>query len=119
MPAYRVALLDLATGQPGDEGEISFDLAAGWAVATVRIPITTSEFAAGARSYFQPFQLFFSVMKGGVFGVSIAFIACASGLRATGGAAGVGRATTVSVVVGTVTMMILDLLLARLLRVFG
>ncbi len=26
MPGYRVALLDLATGQPADEGEISFDL---------------------------------------------------------------------------------------------
>ena len=92
---------------------------AGWAVALVRIPITTAEFATGARAYFQPFQLFFSVFKGGVFGVSIAFIACAAGLRATGGAAGVGRVTTASVVVGTVTMMILDLLLARLLRVFG
>lgn len=92
---------------------------AGWAVALVRIPITTSEFATGARAYFHPFQLYFSLIKGGVFGVSIAFIACAAGLRATGGAAGVGRATTVSVVVGTVVMMILDLLLARLLRVFG
>jgi phospholipid/cholesterol/gamma-HCH transport system permease protein len=92
---------------------------AGWAVALVRIPITTSEFTVGAQAYFQPFQLTFSLLKGAVFGVSIAFIACAAGLRATGGAAGVGRATTVSVVVGTVVMMILDLLLARLLRVFG
>lgn len=89
---------------------------AGWAVALVRIPITTSDFATGARAYFQPFQLSFSLLKGTVFGVSIAFIACASGLRATGGAAGVGRATTVSVVVGIVVMMVLDLLLARLLR---
>jgi acetyl-CoA synthetase len=29
MPGYRVALLDLATGEPADEGEISFDLEAG------------------------------------------------------------------------------------------
>ncbi|HEV8456360.1 MAG TPA: ABC transporter permease [Gemmatimonadales bacterium] len=92
---------------------------AGWGVALVRIPITTSEFTAGARAYFEPFQLYFSLLKGAVFGVAIAFIACVAGLRATGGAAGVGRATTVSVVVGTVVMMILDLLLARLLRVFG
>jgi phospholipid/cholesterol/gamma-HCH transport system permease protein len=92
---------------------------AGWAVAVIRVPITTSEFTAGARSYFQPFVLYFSLLKGAVFGVTIAFIACAAGLRATGGAAGVGRATTVSVVVATVVMMIWDLLLARLLRVFG
>jgi phospholipid/cholesterol/gamma-HCH transport system permease protein len=92
---------------------------AGWAVALVRVPVTTSEFAIGARAYFQPFVLYFSLLKGAVFGTSIAFIACAAGLRATGGAAGVGRATTVSVVVATVVMMVWDLLLARLLRVFG
>lgn len=92
---------------------------AGWAVALVRVPITTGDFAVGARAYFRPFMLFFSLFKGAVFGVSIAFIACAAGLRATGGAAGVGRATTVSVVVATVVMMVWDLLLARLLRVFG
>jgi phospholipid/cholesterol/gamma-HCH transport system permease protein len=63
--------------------------------------------------------LYFSLLKGAAFGASIAFIACAAGLRATGGAAGVGRATTLSVVVATVVMMVWDLLLARLLRVFG
>src|SRR4051812_30684602 len=34
---------------------------AGWAVALVRIPITTSDFTSGAQAYFQPFQLTFSV----------------------------------------------------------
>jgi phospholipid/cholesterol/gamma-HCH transport system permease protein len=92
---------------------------AGWAVALIRVPITTSEFATGARAYFEPFVLYFSLLKGAVFGVSIAFIACLAGLRATGGAAGVGRATTMSVVVATVAMMTWDLLLARLLRTFG
>jgi phospholipid/cholesterol/gamma-HCH transport system permease protein len=92
---------------------------AGWAVAVIRVPITTPQFTAGARAYFEPFVLYFSLFKGAVFGVAIAFIACAAGLRATGGAAGVGRATTISVVVATVVMMILDLFLARLLRVFG
>lgn len=92
---------------------------AGWAVALIRVPITSAEFAIGARSYFRPFVLYFSLLKGAVFGVSIAFVACAAGLKASGGAAGVGRATTVSVVVATVVMMVWDLLLARLLKVFG
>jgi len=92
---------------------------AGWAVALVRVPVTTSEFAAGARAYFRPLVLYFSLIKGAVFGVSIAFVACVAGLRASGGAAGVGRATTTSVVVATVLMMVWDLFLARLLRVFG
>jgi phospholipid/cholesterol/gamma-HCH transport system permease protein len=94
-------------------------MVAGWSIALIRIPITTAEFATGARSYFRPFLLVFSLLKGAAFGGSIAFIACAAGLRATGGAAGVGRATTASVVSATVVMMIWDLLLARLLRVFG
>ena len=92
---------------------------AGWAVALVRVPITTGEFTIGARAYFRPFILWFSLLKGAIFGVSIAFVACATGLRATGGAAGVGRATTTSVVVATVLMMVWDLFLARLLKVFG
>jgi phospholipid/cholesterol/gamma-HCH transport system permease protein len=94
-------------------------MVAGWAVALVRVPITTSEFTIGAQAYFRPIVLYFSLLKGAVFGVSIAFIACAAGLRATGGAAGVGRATTTSVVVATVLMMVWDLCLARLLRVIG
>ena len=92
---------------------------AGWAVALVRVPITTSEFTIGAQAYFRPVVLYFSLLKGAIFGVSIAFIACSAGLRATGGAAGVGRATTTSVVVATVLMMVWDLFLARLLRVLG
>ena len=48
-------------------------------------------------------------IKGGVFGMLIGVIACDNGLRATGGAAGVGNATTNTVVQSIVAIIIADL----------
>lgn len=49
------------------------------------------------------------VAKGGVFGALIGVIACTNGLKVTGGAAGVGRATTYTVVECVVAIVIADL----------
>lgn len=49
------------------------------------------------------------VVKGGVFGTLIGIIACSNGLRVTGGAAGVGRATTYTVVECVVAIVTADL----------
>lgn len=48
--------------------------------------------------------------KAGVFGLLIGAIACYNGLSVTGGAAGVGRATTSTVVNSIVLIIIADLL---------
>ena len=50
------------------------------------------------------------VAKGGIFGLLIGLIACYQGLRVTGGAAGVGQATTDTVVQSVVAVIIADLL---------
>jgi len=93
-------------------------MVAGLGLALVRMPISVADFAAGARSYFFPFVLWFSLIKGAAFGICITFIGCVVGLRASGGAAGVGRATTASVVASTIGVMVGDLVLVRLLGVF-
>jgi len=49
------------------------------------------------------------VAKGGIFGTLIGIIACTNGLRVSGGAAGVGRATTYTVVECIVAIVIADL----------
>src|SRR5262245_5875817 len=49
------------------------------------------------------------VGKGAVFGVLIGIIACGNGLKVTGGAAGVGRATTATVVESVVAIIIADM----------
>lgn len=49
------------------------------------------------------------VAKGAIFGLLIGLIACINGLRVTGGAAGVGKATTGTVVQCVVAIVIADL----------
>jgi phospholipid/cholesterol/gamma-HCH transport system permease protein len=48
------------------------------------------------------------------FGFSVGLIACQNGLRTTGGADGVGRSTTVTVVEGAITVLIMDFFLTKL-----
>jgi len=50
------------------------------------------------------------VGKGAVFGMLIGLIACGNGLRVSGGAAGVGKATTGTVVQSVVAVIIADLI---------
>src|SRR6476646_2349276 len=54
------------------------------------------------------------VMKTLFFGFAIGLIACFNGLRTTGGADGVGRATTMTVVTGAITVLIMDFFLTKL-----
>ena len=48
------------------------------------------------------------------FGFAIALIACFNGLRTSGGADGVGRSTTQTVVTGAITVLIMDFFLTKL-----
>jgi phospholipid/cholesterol/gamma-HCH transport system permease protein len=94
-------------------------IGAGWLGAILTLPITSGEFIYGVHSYFHEFALWFGLIKAAVFGATITFIGCYTGLRASGGAEGVGRTTTAVVVTGTVAIMFWDAVLARLLKAFG
>lgn len=59
------------------------------------------------------------VAKGAVFGMLIGIIACTNGLRVTGGAAGVGRATTYTVVECIVAIVVADLVFTAIFFAFG
>jgi phospholipid/cholesterol/gamma-HCH transport system permease protein len=54
------------------------------------------------------------VFKTFFFGFAIGLIACHNGLTTTGGADGVGRSTTVTVVTGAITVLIMDFFLTKL-----
>ncbi len=54
------------------------------------------------------------LIKAGVFGTLIALIACYNGLKVSGGAAGVGRATTITVVHSILAIIFADLLFTAL-----
>lgn len=59
------------------------------------------------------------LVKGGVFGAILGTIACHNGLKVTGGAEGVGRATTDTVVQTVVTVVIADLFFTSLFYAVG
>jgi phospholipid/cholesterol/gamma-HCH transport system permease protein len=48
------------------------------------------------------------------FGFAVGLVACYNGLRTTGGADGVGRATTETVVMAAITVLIMDFFLTKL-----
>ncbi len=60
-------------------------------------------------------DLYKGMLKAGVFGFIIATVGCYKGYYTSGGAEGVGRATTQSVVISSVTVLISDYFLSMLL----
>jgi len=95
-------------------------IVAGWLVGLLAVDgLTTAEFLYGAQTYFRPWALVFSEIKAAAFGFAITFLACYVGLEARwGGAEGVGRTTTTAVLATTLAIMVLDVVLAPVLKYF-
>lgn len=66
-----------------------------------------------------PTDLLSGLIKAAVFGVIIGLVGCFEGLRVTGGAEGVGRAATRTVVTSGVSIIAADCLLTTLFYVIG
>ena len=62
-----------------------------------------------------PFDIFGGLIKAAIFGLIVSFIGCYKGFYASGGAKGVGEATTDAVVYASVTVLILDYFLTMLI----
>lgn len=77
--------------------------------------LTPSEFMEGARLYFYPWDVAFGMIKSFVFGYVITSISCYKGYFATGGAEGVGRATTDATVLSCIYILLSDFILAAIL----
>jgi len=65
--------------------------------------------------YLELWDVLTGVLKAGVFGVIIAVIGCWQGLKAEGGAEGVGRATTRTVVIASISILISNFFLSKFL----
>ncbi len=70
-------------------------------------------------SQLRPVDFNTGLIKAAVFGILLGLIACTNGLKVTGGAAGVGKATTNTVVQTTVAIVICDLLFSALFFSLG
>lgn len=85
-------------------------IGAGMLCGATVLNIPASVFYDNALSQVAPRDFLTGLVKAGVFGLLIGLIACANGLKVTGGAAGVGRATTRTVVESVVAVVMADLL---------
>jgi phospholipid/cholesterol/gamma-HCH transport system permease protein len=80
-------------------------------------------FEMPAANYFDPmpihvssFDIFTGIIKSVFFGIVLVTICCYKGMKTKGGAAGVGRSTTSSVVISYITILVSDFLLTMALN---
>ncbi len=85
-------------------------LAAGYGIAITVVGIPGQTFVDNLLEQAKPVDFITGMLKSVVFGLLIGLIACTNGLRVTGGAAGVGQATTKTVVQSIVCIVIADLI---------
>ncbi|MBY0114121.1 MAG: ABC transporter permease [Phycisphaerales bacterium] len=84
-------------------------VAAALGIAMLALDISYASFMSNFFDQVKLVDFVTGVSKGAVFGILIAIIACYNGLKVTGGAAGVGQATTGTVVQSVVAVIICDL----------
>jgi phospholipid/cholesterol/gamma-HCH transport system permease protein len=81
-------------------------------VSEIRLGYSAGMFLVGLRTFVSFTDLIFASIKGACFGAAIPLVSCFFGFRCRSGAEGVGEATTNSVVVASVTIIIMDFVLS-------
>jgi phospholipid/cholesterol/gamma-HCH transport system permease protein len=81
---------------------------AGWVASIALLEVSSSEFVKGVRLFFDAFDVRYGLVKAASFGVAVTLIGCRTGLRARGGAQGVGAAATSAVVYSAIAILVLD-----------
>lgn len=92
-----------------------FGIGGGLVAGILTNAVPAAEYIKGAQSFFAPWNVLFGFVKSFVFGFVITSIACYKGYYASGGAEGVGTATTQATVLGCIYVLLADFLLSTLL----
>jgi phospholipid/cholesterol/gamma-HCH transport system permease protein len=79
--------------------------------------IDEGAFMARIEWFLDPFDFTHGLYKAIVFGIVIALVGCYKGYNASGGARGVGMATTQAVVIGSISVFVLDYVLTSILLI--
>ena len=87
----------------------------GWVTAKSSLGISDADFIYGARYFFRPLDLWYSIIKSVFFAGAVTIIPCYLGFHTQQGAEGVGRSTTAAVVAASVTILLLDTVITKLL----
>ena len=88
-------------------------IARGFLIVAVTGAATEDDAVAVGRSVARS-----ALFKTAVFGLIIGLVACFQGMRTRGGAAGVGRAATSSVVLSSLCVILADVVLVKLILIF-
>jgi phospholipid/cholesterol/gamma-HCH transport system permease protein len=92
-------------------------VAGGWLLATQRLNFNSAGYIETTKRFLETDDVVSSLVKAAVFGFIIALMGCYHGFRSTGGAAGVGRATTSAVVSAFILILLSNLIIT--VAVFG
>ena len=95
-----------------------FGLIGGGVVARQVYGLDTDVYISSVRAGVTVEDLIGGVIKPIAFGLIIGIVACHKGLSTTGGTVGVGRSTTSAVVVASISVIIADFFLSKLLQGF-
>jgi len=87
---------------------IAMGIAAGWLTSIFLLDLATPQFVRGLRLFFDSYDVQFALFKSATFGTTVTSVGAYFGYTCTGGARGVGRATTRSVVVASMILLVLD-----------
>jgi len=83
-------------------------MVAAYYIAVHGLQVEPGSYMRGIRTYLTPRDITIGVTKSAIFGLTIPLVACYRGYTASGGARGVGRATTQAVVTNFVAIFVLD-----------
>jgi phospholipid/cholesterol/gamma-HCH transport system permease protein len=87
----------------------------GWVVARFTLQVNSGLYWSSVTKGLYLQDAWMGIIKPFVFGFIIVTIACHVGLRTSGGTAGVGKSTTMSVVVGSVAVIAADFFVTQIL----
>jgi phospholipid/cholesterol/gamma-HCH transport system permease protein len=83
----------------------------GWTVATATLDFSSATYLRNTWDFLEPWDVISGLIKAAVFGFIVALMGCYHGFHASGGARGVGQATTHAVVSAAVLIFAFDYLL--------
>ena len=87
----------------------------GWLACTATGLVTTHDYVTGVRLDFQPYTIFYAIVKTVVFALIISTVSGFFGYETEGGALEVGQASTKAVVYSSIIIILFNLVLTQIL----
>jgi len=87
---------------------MAIGVGAGYVTALNLLDLSSAEFIKGLQLFYKFKDIWFGLVKAASFGTAVTLLGCLQGLATKGGAAGVGRRTTMAVVYGCEAILVLD-----------